>query len=96
MPIILESKKGGKWRLCIDSRAINRITIKYKFSMLRIEYPMDCLGGSMHFTRLDLKSGYHQIRIKEGNERKTTFKMTNGLYKWLVVHLGSKMILTYS
>ena len=68
IPVVLESKKGGKWRLFIDSRAINRITIRYRFPIQRIEYLMDCLGGAMYFTKLNLKSGYHQIRIKEGDE----------------------------
>ena len=71
--IILAPKKGGEWRMCIDSRVINMITIKY-FSLPRMDGLMDCSSRERHFVKIDLKSGYHQIRIHEGDEWKIAFE----------------------
>jgi hypothetical protein len=81
-------KKDGTWRMCVDYRALNKIMVKNQYPLPHIDDLLDQLKNVVYFTKLDLCSGYHQIRVAKQYAWKTAIKTKHVLFEWLVMSFG--------
>jgi transposase InsO family protein len=87
-PVLFVKKKDGSLRLCVDYRGLNSVSKRDRYPLPRIDELLDRLGSAYIFTKLDLRSGYNLVRIREGDEYKTAFRTRYGSYEFLVMHFG--------
>jgi hypothetical protein len=87
-PVIFMDKKDGTQRMCVDYRSLNEVTIKNKYPLLRIDDLFDQLRGACVFFKIDLCSGYHQLKIRASDIPKTAFTTRYGLYEYIVMSFG--------
>ena len=87
-PVLFVKKKDGSMRLCIDYRELNKLTVKNNYLLPRIDDLFDQLKGAEYFSKIDLRSGYHQLKIKPKDIPKTVFRTRYGHYEFLVMAFG--------
>ncbi|XP_039015947.1 uncharacterized protein LOC120146474 [Hibiscus syriacus] len=87
-PVLFQRKHDGSLRLCVDYRALNKVTVRNKYPIPLIVDLFDQLSNAKYFTKLDLRSGYHQVRVAEGDEPKTTCVTRYGAFEFLVMPFG--------
>ena len=87
-PVLFVKKKDGTLKLCVDYRKLNKMIVKNKYLLPRIDDLFDQLKDASVFSKIDLRSGYHQLRIKDADVHKTTFRMWYGHYEFLVMPFG--------
>ena len=87
-PILFVKKKDGSLKMCIDYRQLNNVTIKNNYPIPRIDDLFDQLQGASHFSKIDIRSGYHHLRVRHSDIPKTTFKTRYGHYEFVVMSFG--------
>jgi hypothetical protein len=93
--VLFVEKKDGTQRMCVDYRSLNEVTIKNKYPLPRIEDLFDQMKGASVFSKIDLRLGYHQLKIRESDIPKIAFHTRYGLYEYTVMSIGLKNVPAY-